>query len=226
MLDTLPKAISSFATDIDSLLRLIYIVTGVFFVGLEGYLVYLVFRYRRKEGSRARYEPGSRTQIQWILVFGLVVLALDLFIDAKGAPVWTAIKEDMPACDLTVKVVAKQFDWTFVYPGKSGVLGTDDITSYRVLHVPVGKKVHVILTSLDVIHDFFLPEVRFKQDVMPGREINAWFDTNQTGTYHIVCDELCGFGHTRMTGVLQVDDEKTFEEWKDQAYKEQHPEAR
>lgn len=226
MLDTLPVAISSFATDIDSLLRLITIVTGVFFFGLEGYLVYLVFRYRRKEGSQARYEPGSRTQIQWILAFGLIVLVLDLFIDAKGAPVWNTIKEDMPVCDLTVKVVAKQFDWTFVYPGKSGVLGTDDITSYRVLHVPVGKKVHVILTSLDVIHNFFLPEVRFKQDVMPGREINAWFDTNRTGTYHIVCDELCGFGHTRMTGVLQVDDEKAFEDWKDQVYKEQHTEAR
>jgi cytochrome c oxidase subunit 2 len=132
------------------------------------------------------------------------------------------VKEDIPACDLTVKVQAKQFDWTFFYPDKDGGFGPNAISSYRELHVPVGKKVHVILTSLDVIHDFFLAEVRMKQDVMPQREINEWFDTQKTGSYHIVCDELCGFGHTRMTGVLQVDDEKTFNDWLAAKDKEQH----
>jgi cytochrome c oxidase subunit 2 len=67
-----------------------------------------------------------------------------------------------------------------------------------------------------------MPEVRLKQDVMPQRNINGWFDTTQAGTFHIVCDELCGFGHTRMTGVLQVDDEKTFEDWLASKDKEQH----
>src|SRR5579883_818871 len=207
MFDTLPPAISSFAVDIDSLLHFIYLITGAFFIGLEGYLVYLVVRYRRKDGSQSRYEPGNKAQIQWILAFTVVVALLDLFIDYKGARIWAAVKEDMPACDLTVKVAAKQFDWTFLYPNKDGNFGPGAVSSYRELHVPVGKKIHIILTSQDVIHGFFLPEVRFKQDVMPGREINAWFDTNQTGSFHIVCAELCGFGHTRMTGVLQVDDE-------------------
>ena len=221
MFDTLPQAISSFATDIDSLLHFIYIITGAFFIGLEGYLVYLVIRYRRKEGSQSRYEPGNKAQIQWILAFTVVVALLDLFIDYKGARVWAAVKEEMPACDVTVKVVAKQFDWTFLYADKDGNFGPGAVSSYRELHVPVGKKIHVILTSQDVIHGFFLPEVRLKQDVMPGREINAWFDTSQTGAFHIVCAELCGFGHTRMTGVLQVDDEKTFEDWLAQKAKEQ-----
>jgi cytochrome c oxidase subunit 2 len=224
MFDTLPQGISSFAPEMDRLLYLIYAITGAFFVGLEGYLVYLVLRYRRKDGTSAKYEPANKwVQVQWILVFSFVVLVIDLLIDYKGARIWAAVKEEIPATTLTLKVSAKQFDWTFIYPGKDGQLGTaDDISSYRELHVPVGQKIKVILTSQDVIHSFFLPQVRLKQDVMPGREINAWFDTTQAGTYDIVCSELCGFGHTRMNGVLHVDDEKTFQDWLAQKDKEQH----
>jgi cytochrome c oxidase subunit II len=224
MFDTLPKAISSFAPDLDSLLYLIYYITGAFFVLLEGYLIYLVIRYRRKSGTAAKYEPGEKwAQVQWIAAFTVIVMVLDFAIDFKGARIWAAVKEEMPACDVTVKVAAKQFDWTFIYPDKDGKFDTAGaVSSYRELHVPVGKKIHVILTSSDVIHDFFLPEVRLKQDVMPGREINAWFDTNQTGTFNIVCNQLCGFGHTRMNGVLQVEDEKTFQDWLAQKAKEQH----
>lgn len=220
MFDTLPQAISSFAPDIDSILHLIYGITGFFFIVMEGYLIYLIFRYRRKNGQPAKYEPGTKAQIQWLLVFAFVVLLIDLFIDFKGAKTWAAVKEDMPVCDMTVKVVAKQFDWTFLYPDADGGFGPKAISSYREMHVPVGKKIHVILTSQDVIHSFFLPEARFKQDVMPLREINAWFDTNQTGDFHILCGELCGFGHTRMSGVLKVEDEKTYQDWLDQKTKE------
>jgi cytochrome c oxidase subunit II len=221
MSEILPQGISSFAPEVDSLLRYIFILTGTFFIGLEIYLVYLVARYRRKEGTAARYEPGTKTQIRWILAFSLFILFLDLTIDYKGANVWAAVKESTPTCDLTVKVVAKQFDWTFLYPTADGSFGPGAVSSYREMHVPVGKKIRVILTSQDVIHDFFLPEVRFQQDILPGRQTEAWFDTNQTGIYHIVCNQLCGLGHTRMTGVLQVDDEKTFEDWLAQKAKEQ-----
>ena len=224
MLDALPQQLSSFAPAIDDMLKLIYYITGVFFIGMEGYLIYLVVRYRQKKGTAAQYEPGDTWEkIKWIIAFSVVILVLDLSIDLKGGKTWAEVKEDMPATDLTVKVQAKQFDWTFFYPDKDGKFDTPGaISSYRELHVPVGKKIHVILTSLDVIHDFFLPEVRLKQDVMPLREINEWFDTNQMGTFHIVCDELCGFGHTRMTGVLQVDDQKTFDDWLAQKDKEEH----
>ncbi len=224
MLDALPKAISSFAPTIDDMLYLIYYVTGFFFILMEGYLFYLIIRYRQKKGVAAKYEKGDTwVQIQWIIAFSVIILCIDLFLDFRGAKTWAAVKEEVPATDLTIKVQAKQFDWTFFYPGKDGKLGTeDDISSYRELHVPVNKKVHIIMTSLDVIHDFFLPEVRLKQDVMPQREINGWFDTNEAGTFHLVCDEICGVGHTRMTGVLQVDDDKTFEDWLEAKDKEQH----
>jgi len=222
-LGSLPKVISSFGPSIDSMLYLIYYITGAFLIVLEGYLVYLVIRYRQKKGSTAKYEPGNTwAQIQWIIVFSVIVLALDLTLDFKGGKTWAEVKENIPPCDLTVKVQAKQFDWTFFYPDKEGKFGDNAVSSYRELHVPVGKKVHIIMTSLDVIHDFFLEEVRLKQDVMPLREINGWFDTTQAGKFHIVCDELCGFGHTRMTAVLQVDDQETFDKWLADKDKEEH----
>ena len=224
MLDQLPEIISSFGKSIDDMIRLIYWITGGFFIAMEGYLVYLVVRYRQKKGVASTYEHGDTwNQIQWIIVFSVVVLFLDLTLDFMGGKTWAAVKIDLPKCDLLVKVQAKQFDWTFIYPGKDGQLGTaDDIESYREFHVPVGKKVEIIMTSKDVIHDFFLPEVRLKQDVMPQREIKGWFDTNKAGTFHLVCDEICGIGHTRMTGVLQVDDEKTFGDWLAAKDKEEH----
>ena len=224
MLDALPQQLSSFAPDIDNMLRLIYYITGFFFVVMEGYLVFLVVRYRQKKGTAAKYETGDTwVQIQWIIVFSVIILGIDLFLDFRGGKTWADIKEDLPPCAVTVKVQAKQFDWTFFYPDKDGKFDTPGaISSYRELHVPVGKKIHIIMTSLDVIHDFFLPEVRLKQDVMPLRLINGWFDTNQVGTFHLVCDEICGFGHTRMTGVLQVDDQKTFDDWLAAKDKEEH----
>lgn len=224
MLDALPQGISTFAPGIDNILKLIYWITGAFFIGMEGYLVYLVIRYRARKGVAAKYEQGNTlVQIQWILIFSVVILVLDLTLDFLGAKTWDMVKVDMPETEMTVRVQAKQFDWTFIYPGADGQLGTaDDISSYREFHVPVGKKIGLDLTSLDVIHDFFLAEVRMKQDVMPQRHIKAWFDTTQTGDFHIVCDELCGIGHTRMTGVLKVDDQKTFEDWLAAKDKEQH----
>jgi cytochrome c oxidase subunit 2 len=225
MLDALPQGISSFAPDIDRMLWIIYYLTGAFFIGMEGYLVYLVIRYRARKGVVAKYEQGNTlVQIQWILIFSVVILVLDLTLDFLGAKTWDRVKVEMPSDTvMTVRVQAKQFDWTFFYPGADGQLGTaDDISSYREFHVPVGKKIALDLTSLDVIHDFFLAEVRMKQDVMPLRHIKAWFDANQTGDFHIVCDEICGIGHTRMTGVLKVEDQDAFDNWLAAKDKEQH----
>lgn len=224
MLDALPQGISSFAKDIDHMLWIIYVITGVFFVAMEGYLVYLVVRYRQKKGVAAKYETGDTwAQIQWIIVFSVIILGIDLTLDFVGAKTWDSVKVEMPPTTVNVQVSAKQFEWVFIYPGEDGEIGTaDDITSTREMHVPVNQKIGLDLTSKDVIHDFFLAEVRLKQDVMPQRHIKAWFDTDKIGDYHIVCDEICGVGHTRMTGVLKVEDEKTYEEWLVAKNKEQH----
>jgi cytochrome c oxidase subunit 2 len=113
-----------------------------------------------------------------------------------------------------VEVSGKQFNWEMRYPGPDGMLGTED--DYKVdnqLHVPEDQVVHLKLMSQDVIHSFFMPALRFKQDTVPGREIMAWFEATQPGKYEIPCAELCGFGHSGMLGYLYVHTASEYEEW-------------
>ena len=109
----------------------------------------------------------------------------------------------IPPTDTVIRVTAKQFNWEIRYPGPDGQFDTaDDKQVDNEIHVPVGKPIRVILKSKDVIHSLFLPNLRFKQDAVPGREITAWFQANKPGKYEIPCAELCGFGHSGMKGWL------------------------
>ena len=211
--------------DIDSLMYMIYAIVGVFFVVLEGYLVFSMIRYRQKVGVKAKYETGETfREMRWILVLAVIVTVLDFAIDIKGARVWAKVKENLPAGEVKIRVIAQQFAWTFVYPGSDGRFNTaDDLIVPRVLHVPANRKIRVTLTSKDVVHSFFLPEVRLKQDIMPGREIDAWFEVTKPGTYTLVCAELCGLGHTRMSGQLMVHDQADYDRWLQETAKELLP---
>lgn len=215
MFDKLPQNISTFGADIDGLIYLIYAITGFFFLVMEGYLVYAVVRYRRRDGAKASYLTGETwREMRWVVALVVAVTILDFVIDFRGADVWAKVKQDMPAAGVHVRVEAQQFAWTFVHPGSDGRLNTaDDLSVPRVLHVPVNVKIRVTLTSKDVIHSFCIPEARLKQDIMPGREIDAWFEATRTGTFSVVCAELCGLGHTKMLGVLEVHDAAGYERW-------------
>ncbi len=223
MLKNLPQSVSTFSGDIDGILYFIYAIVGFFFVATEGYIVYSLVRYRRKDGVKARYETGETwREMRWIIGIVIVVTVLDFVIDSKGAGVWAKVKENFPEGDVRIKVVAQQFSWTFVYPGADGQFDTrDDLTVPRVLHVPIHSKIRLILTSKDVIHSFFLPEVRLKQDILPGRQINAWFEATRTGTFNLFCSELCGLGHTKMLGSLEVQEPADYERWLAETTKEQ-----
>jgi len=114
---------------------------------------------------------------------------------------WVKIKgrHSVPANAYPIAIHAKQFEWQVTYPGADGQLGTsDDFTVRNQLHVPVGRPVVVHLSSEDVIHSFFVPVFRVKQDAVPGMDINAWFQATVPGTYELGCAELCGLGHYRM----------------------------
>jgi cytochrome c oxidase subunit 2 len=112
-----------------------------------------------------------------------------------------------------------QFEWHFRYHGPDGRFGTeDDVTSNGKLHVPVNTPVIVKLRTKDVLHSFWLPNARLKQDLLPGKEIPQWFELTETGTYEIACAELCGIGHTVMRGELVVESREEYEAWlKEQA---------
>ena len=215
MLSWLPENVSTYGKDIDSILYLIYYITGAWFFLTLGTIVLFLFLYRRREGRGATYVHGnSLAQSAWILVPGLIVVVLDLWIDFHGARVWEAVKGHMPPGDVRVQVTGKQFNWEILYPGPDGQFRTaDDLQLDNELHVPVGKVVRVTLKSKDVIHSFFLPNLRLKQDTVPGREIEGWFEATKPGVYEIPCAELCGFGHSGMVGHLFVHSADDYEAW-------------
>ena len=127
---------------------------------------------------------------------------------------WGNIKSHMPPADVHVQVTAKQFNWEVTYPGPDGKLGThDDLEMENEVHVPVNKVIIVHLKSKDVIHSFFLPNFRLKQDAVPGREIQAWFQATKPGRYELPCAELCGFGHSGMRGWVYVHPADEYDKW-------------
>lgn len=210
-----PHNISTFGAHIDDVFYLIWYIVGAWFVAAEVFIVYLLMRYRRREGGRASYIRGeSWRELSWILVPAVIVLFLDLAIDAAGARVWEEVKTNIPAGDVHLEVTGRQFEWRIVYPGADGKLGTeDDFTVDNELHVPVGKDIRVTLKAKDVLHSFFLPNLRLKQDAVPGRSIEVWFRANETGTFELACAELCGFGHYTMRGQFIVHTSEDFQSW-------------
>lgn len=215
MLSWLPENVSTYGGDIDSIIYLIYYITGIWFFLTYGAIILFLIRYRRKEGQKAVYVQGNNfAQIAWILMPTLIVLILDLWIDFQGAEVWAKVKIHTPPGDLQIQVTGKQFNWEILYPGPDGEFGTaDDLQMDNELHVPVNKVIRMSLTSKDVIHSFFLPQLRLKQDAVPGRTIEAWFEATKPGRYALPCAELCGFGHSGMEGFLIVHPVDEYQRW-------------
>ncbi|MGE3538017.1 MAG: hypothetical protein AB7N91_11370 [Candidatus Tectimicrobiota bacterium] len=216
MLRWLPENVSTFGGEIDGLFSLIFTVVLVSFVLTYGASIYALIRYRRSRNPRASYLPATTPrQYGWILGLGIVVFAIDIGLDHHAAAIWDKIKLERPPSDVQVRVIAKQFNWEVYYPGPDGQFDTaDDLKIDGELHVPVHKPVHVTLTSKDVIHSFFLPTARLKQDAMPGRNIPLWFEITKPGEYPWPCAELCGFGHTGMQGKLFVHAAADYEAWR------------
>lgn len=207
MLQWLPESISTFGYKIDHVIQFIYLIVGVWFVAVQAILFAFLFKYRRGANVKPAYALGNTFKsLLWITVPVVAVFGFDVAIEAMQTPVWDEIKIERPANpDETIGVVGQQFFWEFHYAGVDGKVGTaDDIKSMSDFYVPVNKKILVQLESTDVIHSFWLPNLRLKQDVVPGRRISAWFEANKTGTYEIGCAELCGGGHGNMRGMLHV----------------------
>lgn len=211
----LPENVSTYGADVDAIIALIWYTTFVWLVLTFGAIGLLLVLYRRRAGQRAAYVKGERLrEAVWVLVPVAVVLVIDLWLDFSGAPVWAKVKLERPPAALTIQVTGKQFSWEVVYPGPDSRFGTaDDRLFLDELHVPVNRAVHVVLRSKDVVHSFFLPNFRLKQDMVPGRDIEGWFQATKPGTYELPCAQLCGFGHSGMKGYLYVHSEEEYERW-------------
>jgi cytochrome c oxidase subunit 2 len=209
----LPQNVSTFGGEIDSLFYLILGIAAAIFVIVEGALVLFIIRYRHREGRKAAYIHGNnRAEFVWTLIPFLIVV----FLAARSTGTWLDIKspERMPADALELRVTAKQFEWNVTYPGPDGRLGTaDDFVRRNQLHIPAGRPVRVTLSSEDVIHSFFLPQFRVKQDAVPGMSITIWFEATEPGEYTLGCAELCGTGHTRMMASVTVHEAEAYDRW-------------
>jgi cytochrome c oxidase subunit II len=209
----LPPGVTTYAAEIDRLYYLLLWITGLVFLLTQGLLFWFLIRYRKREGSRAAYTHGStKAEVLWTAVPFVIVVALGLM--SKG--VWDDIKDPdhIPADAYEIRVSARQFEWEARYAGADGVFGTDaDFTLLNRLHVPANRPVVVHLTAEDVIHSFFVPAFRVKQDAVPGRTIAVWFEVTEAGDYTMACAELCGTGHFRMDGRVIVQSETEFRAW-------------
>ena len=207
----LPDAFSTFSGDVDAIYYVILWITGVTFVLTEAVLIYLVVRYRHKEGRTVAYDHGN-TKLEVVWTAATLFIVVGIGVLSKGA--WDRMKIDMPAGAMEIIVTAKQYEWNVTYPGPDGSLGTaDDFEVLNQVHAPVDQPVWIHLRAEDVIHSLFLPEMRVKQDALPGRDIPVWFEATATGEYTLGCAELCGIGHTTMNGTLTIHTAADFQAW-------------
>ena len=209
----MPETVSTYGPAIDQMYYVILVITGVIFFLTEGILIAFLFKYRHKEGRKAAYIHGStKAEVVWTVATFLIVLGIALASKSS----WDLVKNpaNFPTDAMQVMVTAKQFEWNVTYAGADGRLGTaDDLTSRNQLHVPVNQAVWVNLRAEDVIHSFFIPAFRLKQDAVPGKEIPVWFEATKMGEYPLGCAELCGLGHYRMRGTVFVHSEAEFQSW-------------
>ena len=212
----LPEAVTTYAPDIDGLFNFILVLVTIFFILTEGALAWFVFRYSKKDDSKAVFSHGNhKLEFWWTLIPGGLLLLI-AFIQMGT---WADIKyrKNLPKEAPIAHVWASQFDWRIQYPGADGVFGTwDDVESPHLFVVPADENVVFILHSRDVLHSFFVPQFRLKQDAVPGMAIPMWFNVEAEhagNTYDLICAELCGWGHYKMAGRVEVRTREGFEEW-------------
>jgi cytochrome c oxidase subunit 2 len=207
MIESLVPAASTYAADIDNVFTLIFVLVGFWFFLTQGIFLWLIVRFRKRDGVKAQYITGElKSEKRWISIPHLLVLVCDVFIIVGAVRVWYHVKQELPPAQEVVRVVAQQWAWSFDHPGPDGKLDTpDDIRTVDEMHVEVDKLYHVKMVSRDVLHSFSVPAFRLKQDVIPGREITGWFEPTKPGTYDIQCAEICGIGHALMPARIVVE---------------------
>jgi cytochrome c oxidase subunit 2 len=221
-----PVNVSSYGGEIDRLFNLILWMVGITFVGTEVLLAWFFFKYSGRRADKAVYSHGNhRLEMVWTAIPAVLLL----FIAFSQMGTWAKIKfeKNFPQGEYSAQnpigeLWASQFDWRMRYPGADGRLGTvDDFEHAFELVVPADTDVVFDLRSRDVIHSFFVPEFRIKQDALPGHTIPVWFraalrpEDSERGesSYDLVCAELCGWGHYKMAGSVRVMRRDKFDQW-------------
>ena len=231
----LPVAASAHAGQVDQVMVLVHWLMAVLFVGWSAFFTYVLLRFRRAAHPNASYRGVRGRWSTWIE--GAVLAAEVALLAFFSIPIWSARVDAFPPEkeSVVVRVVAEQFAWNVHYPGPDGRFGRtdhallspsnplgldprdpaahDDVTTINQLHLPTNRPVIVYLSSKDVIHSFALPQMRVKQDAIPGIAQPVWFTPIKTGQWEIPCSQLCGLGHYRMRGFYTIQSQADYEAW-------------
>jgi cytochrome c oxidase subunit 2 len=232
----LPPQASAHAAGIDQMVVIIHWAMLLLFVGWGAFFITTLVRFRRSANPVANHHGIHAAWSKWVEA-GVVVFEVVLLL-GFAIPAWNARVAAFPAENesVVVRVVAEQFAWNMHYPGPDGIFGRtdirlvdsenplgldrsdpdakDDLTTINQLNLPVNKPAIVHLSSKDVIHSFALPQMRVKQDTIPGMVQNVWFEPTSTGEWEIPCSQLCGLGHYRMRGFYTIQTQAEFDAWK------------
>ncbi len=216
----------------DDTITLTFWVGGGVFVAVCLFMTYCIFKFSYKEGRRAEYKPEDKKLeriLTWATTIGVVALL------APGLIIWNQYV-NVPKNALEVDVMAWQWGWQYRLPGEDGKLGTtkvinindnnpfgintddpygqdDVIIQSDVLNLKTNRPVKILLRSVDVLHNWYVPQFRAKMDAVPGVVTFYWFEPNKVGEYEVLCAEYCGVGHYAMRGTVIVQDEKNYNQW-------------
>ena len=217
--------------NIDDALIITFVICGIAFVAISLFMVYCVFRYRNRGEGSATFEPENK-KLEWWLA-GITTVGVVAML-APGLIAWDdyiTVPEDA----VTLEVVGQQWTWTFRLPGEDGEFGAvstkriydtpfgldpddprsldDLLVDEDTIHLLLGQPVRMNLRSVDVLHDFYVPQFRAKMDLVPGMVTYFWLTPTRTGTFEILCAELCGIGHSDMRGYVIVEEEEDYRAW-------------
>lgn len=233
----LPADHSTFGKKVDDLFNMILVITSVAFIGVQVVLAYFMWKYGDEgQPRRGLFVHGHhQLEVIWTVIPAtiLVIIAVlqwGTWLEIKRpANFPDEVKKRLETNEPFAEVLAGQFEWRITYPGKDGKLGTrDDVHVLNNFHIPQNVPILIRLRSRDVLHSFYLPNFRLKQDAVPGMSIPVWFQSKpdtvpegkDTETFNLMCAELCGWGHYKMKGALTVHkDEASFQKWLDEAKK-------
>ncbi|MEE2668055.1 MAG: cytochrome c oxidase subunit II [Pseudomonadota bacterium] len=217
---------------IDATVQLTFLLTGIAFVLVLLFMIYCIVKYRYREDRRGEYQPeDKKLEMRLTVLTTIGVIALL----APGLMVWNDYVNP-PEDAIPIEVMGQQWSWSFRLTGEDGILGTTDARNISPenpfglnpkdpngqddillegddLHLLVDKPVKVLLRSIDVLHDFYVPQFRAKMDLVPGMITYYWFTPTREGEFEILCAELCGVGHHVMRGLVVVDNESSYQEW-------------
>jgi cytochrome c oxidase subunit II len=231
----MPPNASAEGYQVDHIIEFSHWFMGVLFVGWWVFFIFVLWRFRQRRNPVASHE-GVTSGISTHLEFAVVLIDALLLI-GFAIPLWAKRVNQIPdeKESILVHVIGQQFNWNFHLPGPDGVFGRreidlvsnsnpigldssdpaarDDLVVLGELHVPVDRDVIIDLSSKDVIHNFDLPGMRMAQDAIPGQVIPIWFKPVKTGTFEVVCGQLCGLGHYGMKGTLVVDTPDEYQAW-------------